>query len=225
MASFRGHLAAGATLGVGYGAWGTSHLHLGWGQVGLGIGLTTLGAFLPDLDSDSGVPVREMFNLAGAIVPILLLPRLQLEPLSGDQVAVIMGGIYLLVRFGVSEFFKRLTVHRGMFHSLPAMAIAGFSVFLLYHNPNAYTRAYMAGGTMLGFLSHLVLDELFAVDLMGLTPRLNKAAGSAIKLWSRSWTATVLTYALLLVLVLPAWQIWTSSVHAAGASLRAPRVP
>jgi len=51
-------------------------------------------------------------------------------------------------------------------------------VFLLYHNADVYRRAFMAGGTMLGFLSHLVLDELFAVDLMGLTPKLNKFAAA-----------------------------------------------
>jgi hypothetical protein len=212
MASFRGHLAAGAALGVAYGAWGALHWNMGWGPVGLGVGLTTLGAFLPDLDSDSGVPVREMFNLAGAVAPILLLPRLQLEGLTADQLVVVMGAIYLVVRFGLSALFKRLTVHRGMFHSLPAMAIAGLGVFLLYHHASVYQRAYMAGGVMLGFLSHLVLDELFAVDLMGLTPRLNKAAGSAVKLWSGSWTATLVTYAIVVALALPAWQTWSASV-------------
>jgi len=32
-------------------------------------------------------------------------------------------------------------------------------------NPDIYCPRFMAGGTMLGFLSHLVLDELFAIDL------------------------------------------------------------
>ena len=34
------------------------------------------GAALPDLDSDSGVPVRELFGVAAATVPFLLLQRL-----------------------------------------------------------------------------------------------------------------------------------------------------
>ncbi len=95
-----------------------------------------------------------------------------------------------------------------MFHSLPGMLIAGLGVFLLYHHPNVYARVYLAGGTMIGFLSHLVLDELFAVDFMGLRPRLNKYAGSALKLWSPSWPATVLTYLVLLALAGPAWLVW-----------------
>ena len=95
-----------------------------------------------------------------------------------------------------------------MFHSVPGMLIAGLVVFLLYRNPNVWHRAYLGGGTMLGFLSHLVLDEWFAVDFMGLKPRLNKYAGSALKFWSQSWSATLITYAILIVLALPAWQIW-----------------
>jgi hypothetical protein len=211
MANFTGHITTSATLGVAYGIWGSYHLQMGWGPVFLGAGLTTLGGMLPDLDSDSGIPVREMFNLSGALLPVLLLPRLY--GFTSDQILVILAAIYLIVRFGVSHLFKRLTVHRGMFHSVPAMLIAGFSVFLLYHSPDVYRRAYMAGGAMLGFLSHLVLDELFAVDLMGLTPKLNKFAGSALKMWSKSWVATLLTYALLIALAAPAWLLWDGAIR------------
>jgi hypothetical protein len=208
MANFQGHITVSTCLGVAYGVAGSYYWHLGWGPVFVGAGLTTLGGLLPDLDSDSGVPVRELFNLAGALIPVLLLPRLHASQLAPDQMAVILAGIYLVVRFGLSHLFKRMTVHRGMFHSVPAMLIAGLSVFLLYHNTNVFLRAYMAGGTMLGFLSHLALDELFAVDFMGLTPRLNKFAGSALKLWSASWSASVITYLILIALALPAWMIW-----------------
>jgi hypothetical protein len=210
MANFQGHITVSASLGVAYGVWGNLHWHPDWGTVFLGAGMTTLGGLLPDLDSDSGVPVRELFNLAGALVPVLLLPRLYAERLTPDQMLVVLAGIYLVVRFGLSQVFKRLTVHRGMFHSLPAMLIAGLAVFLLYHNERVELRAWMAGGTMLGFLSHLVLDELFAVDFMGLTPKLNRFAGSALKLWSRSWFATALTYVILCALAFPAWLVWAT---------------
>jgi hypothetical protein len=223
MANFTGHITTSAALGVAYGIWGSYHLQMDWGPVFLGAGLTTLGGMLPDLDSDSGIPVREMFNLSGALLPVLLLPRLY--GFTSDQILVILAAIYLIVRFGISHLFKRLTVHRGMFHSVPAMVVAGLSVFLLYHNPDVYRRAYMAGGTMLGFLSHLVLDELFAVDLMGLTPKLNKFAGSALKMWSKSWVATLLTYALLIALAAPAWLLWEGAIRdrpTAGTTRKTP---
>jgi membrane-bound metal-dependent hydrolase YbcI (DUF457 family) len=209
MANFKGHLAAGAGLGAAYGAWGALHLQIPAGTALLGAGMTALGGLLPDLDSDSGVPVRELFNLSGALVPMLLLSRLNQERLSTDQILVVLAGVYLFVRFGLASIFRQLTVHRGMFHSIPAMLIAGLAVFLLYHNANVNYRAYLAGGTMLGFLSHLVLDELFAVDFMGLRPKLNRFAGSALKLWSRSLVATTVTYIILVVMAGCAWVTWS----------------
>ena len=62
-----------------------------------------------------------------------------------------------------------------------------------------YETAYFGDPTMdLGlFLSHLVLDEFYSVDFMGVTIRFNKYAGSALKFFSPSWGATLTTYVLL----------------------------
>ncbi len=206
MANFRGHITTSALLGVAYGAAGVWYAQLDWGSVLLAGGLTALGGMLPDLDSDSGVPVREMAGLAGAAAPFVLLRRVRHLGLTAEQEVVMLACVYLLVRYGVAELFKRCTVHRGMFHSLPAMLIAGLLVFLLFQDQGGMLRLYIAGGVMLGFLSHLVLDELCAVDLMGLRPRLNRYAGSALKLASASWPATLLTYVLLFALGWSAWQ-------------------
>src|SRR5262249_30468338 len=62
---------------------------------------------------------------------------------------------------------------------------------------NMMLRVYLAVGTMIGFLSHLVLDELCAVDFSGVTVKLNQFAGSALKLKSESWAVTLATYSLL----------------------------
>src|SRR4051794_18594469 len=98
MASFPVHVTTSGILGVGVGVAGTYYLHYDWGACCLAAGLTTVGGMLPDLDSDSGIPVREMFGLAGAIVPLLLLERLNRQGLTAEQVLVLMGGAYLLVR-------------------------------------------------------------------------------------------------------------------------------
>jgi hypothetical protein len=205
MAGFRVHLATAGTLGAAYAGAAAWYLGLDWGPVLLGAGLTTLGGLLPDLDSDSGVPVRELFSLAAVAVPLLLFHRVQDLGFKTEQTMVILVGIYLIVRYGVSEVFRQATVHRGMFHSIPAMLIAGLVVYLLDHNPNEWIRCYLAGGVMLGFLSHLVLDELYSVDFHGAKLKLNKFAGSALKFASRSWGATTATYAVLLVLAALAW--------------------
>lgn len=211
MASFPVHVTVSAALGCAVGVYGSWHLNYDWGPVFLAAVLTTIGGMLPDLDSDSGIPVREMFGLAGALIPLLLFERLRRMNLTPEQLLVLMMGTYLAVRYGISSVFKRITVHRGMFHSIPALLIAGLAIFLM-HRPDhpvaadeLRKRLYYAVGTMIGFLSHLVLDEIYAVDLTGVVPRLNNFAGSAIKLTSKSWTATLLTYTILLALGAMAW--------------------
>jgi LexA-binding, inner membrane-associated putative hydrolase len=206
MASFAGHISFSSALGVAYGIAGAYYWQLDWGPALLGAGLTTIGGMLPDLDSDSGVPVREMFGLGAVLVPFLLLRRLMNLELTFEQLIVVMAGIYLFVRYGLSEIFKRITVHRGIFHSIPAMLIAGLTIFILYHSPDVSLRIYLALGTMIGFLSHLVLDELYSVDFSGASLRLNQFAGSALKLYSQSWPVTVSAYLLLACLTFVARQ-------------------
>jgi hypothetical protein len=63
----------------------------------------------------------------------------------------------------------------------------------------------LAGATMTGFLSHLVLDELCSVNFEGAKIHLNKAAGSALKFFSSSRSASLVAYALLGGLAFLAW--------------------
>jgi hypothetical protein len=204
MASYRGHLMLAAPLGAAYSSLPLLQAEPDWGPAFLAAGLCTVGGLLPDLDSDSGVPVRELFGLLATVVPILLYPALRDRGLPLEQTLVLLALVYVFVRYGVSAVFKRCTVHRGMFHSIPGMLIAGLVVYLCY--PRRDEKLYLAGAVMLGFLSHLVLDELCSVDFMGVTVRLNKYAGSALKLASGSWPATLATYLLLGVLGYFAWQ-------------------
>lgn len=194
MAAFRQHVTFSSVLGVGYAA-SLTYAGMEWTHSVLAGGLCGVAGMLPDLDSDSGKPVRELFGLAAAIAPLLLMRRLERITESPEGAILLAALLYVLIRFGASWLFKMLTVHRGMFHSLPAALIAGELAFLAHDCPEPNGRLILAGGVLVGFLSHLVLDELSSVDAAGL--RLNKSAGSAMKLFSRSWTATLLTWILL----------------------------
>lgn len=206
MAGYRGHLATSTALGLAYGGAAIWYFQMDWVPAALGAGLTAASGMLPDLDSDSGVPVRALFGLASVLAPLLMLPRLLARSPSLEMVILILLASHVLIRYALAALFKRITVHRGMFHSIPAMLIAGLIVFLVYHHPAPVIRLYLAGGTMLGFLSHLILDELCSVDISGVKIRLNQFAGSALKFVSPSFTATLTTYALLLCLAYVAAQ-------------------
>jgi len=200
MASYKGHLAFAAPLGFVYGGMASSQLGMDPTTAMLGAALTTVGGLLPDLDSDSGVPVRELFSLAAVLVPLLMWRRLMNANFSDEFLFLFLVCVYVLIRFVVSRVFKKLSVHRGMYHSIPAMLISGLIVYLAYHHPSAQTRLFLAIAVMLGFLSHLVLDEMCSVDFNGFTIKLNKYAGSAVKFFSPSIVGTATTYLILIAL-------------------------
>ena len=205
MASFRGHLVTAAGLGVIYG--GAAYWRLGIDPIlaAIAAGITAVGGLLPDLDSDSSVPNRILFRLAAVGAVILTFQYLLTTYYSIVEGAVILAGAYLAVRYVLATVFRFITVHRGMFHSIPAMLIVGLSLYLLYGNYAERDRFFMAGAGMLGFLSHLVLDEICAVDFQG--ARLKKPFGSALKLYSSSWIATTSCYGTLITLGLLAWSV------------------
>ena len=170
VAAFKQHVTFSSLLGVGYAA-SLAGSGFEWVHSVLAGGLCGIAGMLPDLDSPSGRPVRELFGITAIAVPLLLTYRLRRSGLEPEQLVLFAAVGYLLIRFGLSWVFKHLTVHRGMFHSIPAMLIAGEAVYLAHDCPEQFGRLTLAGGIMLGFLSHLVLDEIYAVDMNGVAPR------------------------------------------------------
>ena len=207
MASYRGHLMLATPLGAAYGSLSLLYPQWDWGPLFLGAGFCAIGGVLPDLDSDSGVPQRELFGTMSAVAAALLYhPLRHRQALPVEQALVLVGLCYFLLRYVGAALFRRITVHRGMFHSIPAMLIAGLTIYLVYPTPDLMLRLYLAGAIMVGFLSHLVLDEFYAVDFNGARVKFNKFSGSALKFGSHSWLATLAAYALLGGLGYVAWE-------------------
>lgn len=199
MAAFRQHVTFSTVLGVGYAA-GLRYVGIEWVHAALAGALCGVSGMLPDLDSDSGRPVKELFGVLAVGMPLLFLRRWEGAGFSTEATMLLAAFAYFAIRFGLAWVFRHVTVHRGMFHSLPAAVIAAEAVYLAHNCPGFYGRLTLAGGVLIGFLSHLLLDEIYSVDASGLSIRLNKAAGSAMKLFSQSIPATLLTWAVLAVL-------------------------
>lgn len=113
MASYRGHLKFSSILAVANGLLATFYFDLDWGTSLMAAGITAVSGLLPDLDSSSGVPVREMFNLTAVVVPLMLLKRMLGFGLTEDQTFAILAILYVFIRFGLSNIFRHLSVHRG----------------------------------------------------------------------------------------------------------------
>jgi membrane-bound metal-dependent hydrolase YbcI (DUF457 family) len=158
MANFRTHVTVSSLCGVGIAALGAVTLDLPPESCILAGGLCGLAGMLPDLDSDSSVPVRETMAFAAAVVPMLMIDRFQAMGWSHETIVLAGGLLYCGVRFGVSALIKRYTVHRGMWHSLPAAAIFGLLAFLICSCEDMTLRLFKTGAVVLGYMVHLILD-------------------------------------------------------------------
>jgi len=201
MADFKTHIAASTFAGIGYGAAGYVYGAPISACLVAG-GLCSVSGMLPDLDSGSGRPVREMMAFIAAVVPALMIPRFLQMGLEPEAMALAAAVLYLAIRFGVGEIFKRYTVHRGMWHSIPAMAVAALLALLVVSGDRIEIRLFKSGAVALGFFTHLVLDELWSLRIQRGRLRIKRSFGTALKLWSRkSLWANVSTYGKLIVLV------------------------
>lgn len=203
MAAFREHIAFSSLLGVGYGACANALLGFTPVEATLAGFLAGCGGMLPDLDSPKARPGQEIFSLLGAISPLVLVGhvlRWLSLPSDTETVILVMVGIYFTVRYGGAWVVDKLSVHRGMFHSIPAMVIAAEIAFLAYPTPRPLVKLLMGAGVALGFFSHLFLDEVYSVKWTGMLPELKKSFGTAIKFTSEALMPTVFTYGLLATL-------------------------
>lgn len=222
MADFTTHITTSTVLGMAGGLAANAFYDVPPPNCVLAAGLCSVSGMLPDLDSDSGVPLRESVAFAAAVIPLMLIERFAKLGLSLEWMILAGGAIYLLVRFGFAEFLKRYTIHRGMFHSIPAMLIFGELTFLLYDNENIAYRYLAAGAVMTGYLSHLLLDEIWSIELNFGLVRFKKSFGSALKFWGDSAYGNLSTYAKLILLTLlmtkdPSWsryvEPWMNGRH------------
>jgi membrane-bound metal-dependent hydrolase YbcI (DUF457 family) len=201
MAGYRTHITVSGVLGVGYGT--ASVMLAGFSPVeGMLAGvLTWFSGMLPDLDSDSGRPVREVFSLLAAFAPFAMMGHLMAWGHNNYEIVTLLAvALYVGIRYGGQAILNRMSVHRGMFHSIPAMIIAAEIAFLAFRTDSQQVKLLMAGGVAVGFFSHLLLDEIYSVEWNGLHVRLNKFAGSAVKFAGKSFLPNAITYSLLLVL-------------------------
>ncbi len=210
MAGFKTHITTSTILGIGYGTGAYWAYQLPPSTCILAGGLCSVSGMLPDIDSDSGRPLRESMAFGAAVVPMMMVDRFHAMGMNLESIILAGGAIYLLIRFGLAAVLKRYTVHRGMFHSLPAALIAGEIAFLAFGCEKIELRYFVAGAVVLGFMSHLILDEIWSVDFSRGRFHLKSSFGTAIKFWGDSTGSNLLTYAMTVALTFfsindPAW--------------------
>jgi len=187
LATFAVHLAVGVSAS---GLAATSALTAGLaapGEMLACLGLGILGSLLPDLDADNSAPVQISFTLASLLFAFSVMFLLSDTFPSVAELLAIWIATYLFFRTLVFRLFTRLTTHRGILHSIPAAVLFGLLTAIVAERLLQLTpfQAWLGGSFVtFGYLVHLLLDELYSVNLFGMRTR--RSLGGALKLWSPS---------------------------------------
>ena len=206
MAGFKTHIATSTVVGLGYGGAAYATFHVSDESCMVAAGLCSVAGILPDLDSDSGQTVREITGFAAAVIPLLLLDQLRAYGLNHEEVILAGGCLYIIMRFGLAGILKRLTVHRGMWHSIPAAIVAGLVTSFLCDCPELFERLLKVIAVVLGYMTHLVLDEIYSFEAFRGRFRIKKSLGTALKVWNpNSLWSNISVYAALIVLSVFLW--------------------
>ena len=199
MANFQTHLYGGILVGI-VGMTSSIILNLAPTQTAPIVCFAgVFGGIAPDLDHDHGRPIRILFNISAIFVPMIVIFRIPNFHENWTHIFQTWCTLAFLIRFPTSWLFKRITTHRGIFHSIPASGIYGFLLYIFTAHETHSTDAQFAiaiTGTV-GYCTHLLLDELWSVDFNGVTVRLKKSSGTALTFRKKNVPITAVAYFLL----------------------------
>ena len=158
------------------------------------------GTLLPDIDVDKARPVRWLFNIFAVIAALFAIALVHPEPeshfawqsqepsLPGWPVLVAACIAWLLTRYPLAWLFQHFTRHRGLAHSLVIGLLWSLSwvyLALQYLALEELLVWFLGIALLLGFILHLLLDELYSVDLEG--ARIKRSFGTALKLYQKDF--------------------------------------
>ena len=203
MANFKTHISTGAVIGflfmlvVIVFSW-VSNLWIAL----LLFFLSSIASFLPDIDSDTGKPIRIVFafyafTFGGLTAYFAYKYKQNIEVVLVSPIITAS-----IIWFPLARLFKKITVHRGIFHSTPAGLLSFFiTLFLvnLTNISNPLDKLLIASAVGIGYFSHLILDEIYSTNILKGSFRPKKSLGTALKFRSKNTFVNVITYLLLII--------------------------
>ena len=194
MANFKTHISVAAALS---GCLATGFLEVGIAapkDVWLYFAMGTLGGILPDIDANNSIPGRMLFSFFAVVLAFLTLFS-RANVYSIVELSILWMVTYVVVRYIIFQMFAKLTIHRGIFHSILAAIFFCFlttNIVYYFYGLNAL-NAWISGlFVFIGYMIHLILDEMYSVDLIG--AKIKKSFGTALKIISKNMKATSLLF-------------------------------
>ena len=143
--------------------------------------LGTLGGLLPDVDSSHSTSIKVGFNVLSLLMTMMII-FVKSSTYSLVEMFIVAGLVFVGIRYALLDVFRKISKHRGMFHSIPVALIWGILVSILMHyffGLNALVSWVYGFMVTFGYFVHLILDETYSVDLGN--RRMKKSAGTALK--------------------------------------------
>ena len=148
-----------------------------------------LGSVLPDIDLKDSRPSRALFSGLAVFLSFSVLFTFATK-YSIAELWILWLGTLVIVRYGLQTVFHRLSTHRGNWHSLLGGALAACLTAVIFKHVLGRHEgvAWLAAGfMMIGYIVHLLLDEIYSVDVMD--TRIKASFGTALKLVDRRYPA------------------------------------
>ena len=147
----------------------------------IAFGAGTLGGLLPDVDSSHSTSIKVGFNVLSLLMTIMLI-FVKSSSYSLIEMLIVASLVFMGIRYAFLEFFRKISKHRGMFHSIPVAIIWGIVVAIMcqwFFDLNSLVSWVYGFMITFGYLVHLTLDEVYSVDLGN--RRMKKSSGTALK--------------------------------------------
>jgi membrane-bound metal-dependent hydrolase YbcI (DUF457 family) len=161
--------------------------------------LGVFGGLLPDIDSARSTSIKVGFNVFSLLITAMIV-FIKSSTYSLIEMFIVAGLVFGGIRFAFLDVFRKISKHRGMFHSIPVAFIFGIIVSILmqyFFELNSQVSWVYGFMITTGYFVHLILDEIYSVDLQN--KRMKKSAGTAMKFGKFKTTKdkiqTILIYA------------------------------
>ncbi len=142
-----------------------------------------VGSVLPDIDLKDSRPGRALF--AGLAVFFSFCVLFAVAPkFSIAEMWIAWLGTLVAVRYGLHWIFHRFSYHRGIWHSIIAGLMFWFVTAIIFHRMLGFHEgvAWLGGGfVFVGYMTHLILDEMYSVDVYD--TRIKASFGTALKIY------------------------------------------
>ncbi len=164
--------------------------------------LGIVASMFPDIDLKTSKPFQFLKLIMYFSIPLFFIYKASINQIyflshfhaSFETLSISIILISLVLNYMFLTLLSSLMIHRGIIHSIPFAFVTSIIVYeLALTLPYHVNSLYLSLSWLIGFLTHLTLDEMYSVDLMNI--KMKKSFGTALSLLKcKNLSGTLLMY-------------------------------